>query len=67
MKKVHCLFTYENEVKLAPGKITSTNLICEPLVFEFTDANLPIMTAVFTVTAGENSQPLDNPQNIKGL
>jgi hypothetical protein len=34
-------------------------------MFEYKDANLPLVTAVFTVTAGNNSLPLDNPQNIK--
>ncbi|XP_045167311.2 plexin-A1-like isoform X2 [Mercenaria mercenaria] len=65
MTNILCLFTYEGDVKFIPGTITSSNLICNPLKFEFSDANLPIVTAVFTVTAGNNSLPLDNPQNIK--
>lgn len=66
MSKILCLFTFEGEVKFTPGTITSSNLICDPLKFEYSDANLPIVTAVFTVTAGENSLALDNPQNIRG-
>lgn len=65
MSNILCLFRYDGEVKFSPGNITSNNLICDPLKFEFSDANLPIVTAVFTVTAGNNSLPLDNPQNIK--
>ncbi|XP_052224924.1 plexin-A2-like [Dreissena polymorpha] len=65
MDNVLCLFTYSWEVKYSTWKITSSNLECEALQFEFSDVALPIVTAQFTVTSGKNSVPLDNPQNIK--
>ncbi|KAL4226893.1 Plexin b2a [Mactra antiquata] len=65
MTNVHCLFTYEGEVKFSSGTISSTHLQCDPIEFKYNDDNLPIMTAIFTVTAGKHSLPLDNPQNIK--
>lgn len=65
LDNVLCLFTYDGDVKFIPGMISGSNLICDPLKFEFADANLPIVTAAFTVTAGKNSLPLDNPQNIR--
>ncbi|KAH3742344.1 hypothetical protein DPMN_049085 [Dreissena polymorpha] len=64
MDNVLCLFTYSWEVKYSTWKITSSNLECEALQFEFSDVTLPIVTAQFTVTSGKNSVPLDNPQNI---
>ena len=67
MKNIHCLFTYEGEVKVSKGSISASNLLCEPLEFAFNDTGLPIVTATFTVTAGVKSVPIDNPQNIKGM
>ncbi|XP_052780551.1 plexin-A2-like isoform X2 [Mya arenaria] len=64
MSNVLCVFTYEGNVTFAQGHITSSNLQCDPLKFEFSDV-LPIVTAQFTVTTGKTSVPLDNPQNIK--
>ncbi|XP_052241464.1 plexin-A2-like isoform X1 [Dreissena polymorpha] len=64
MDNVLCLFTYSWEVKYSTWKITSSNLECEALQFEFSDVTLSIVTAQFTVTSGKNSVPLDNPQNI---
>jgi len=66
LQNVLCLFTYGGDVKFTKGEITASNLECDAIKFEFADANLPIVTAQFTVTSGMYSVPLDNPQNIKG-
>ncbi|WAR26141.1 MET-like protein [Mya arenaria] len=54
MSNVLCVFTYEGNVTFAQGHITSSNLQCDPLKFEFSDV-LPIVTAQFTVTTGKTS------------
>ena len=67
MSNVHCVFTFQGQVMYSPGQIRSSNLHCEELRFEFNDTQLPIVSAAFTVTSGEKSVPLDNPQQIKGM
>lgn len=65
LTNVHCLFTYDEEVKITQGTIKSSNLVCEQIKFEFNDSSLPIVTASFQVSTGKNNVLLDNPQNIK--
>ncbi|GAB1598516.1 plexin-A4-like isoform X1 [Argonauta hians] len=64
-KELKCHFEYRGLKKTVSAVVTNSNLVCHKTEFAYSDQEIPYVPVLFSVLWGNQSLPLDNPDNIQ--